>query len=198
MRIPLHSSHVYLEHPASPPKKCRVKRTAGNSARRTADKPSSPRLWFMNQWNTSPTITIVCLPPTKFWDTLLHQARKNQLMFRWTYVYWNSSRSGYMARNLQSRAGRIWHKILWFSWNFSKTRKMDWEIYDGPEPAALWLKYGGNAGKLSGKRRKQTSTCSIGRNQSSRLIIIWVLCDYTAFLNFRRVQVGRSCFFGKA
>jgi hypothetical protein len=31
------------------------------------------------------------------------------------------------------------------------------------------LKYCGTAGKPGGKRRKQTSTCSIGRNRSTRL-----------------------------
>jgi len=40
---------------------------------------------------------------------------------------------------------------------------------EGPGPTDVWLKYGGTAGKPGGKRRKQTSTCSIGRNWSTRL-----------------------------
>jgi hypothetical protein len=36
----------------------------------------------------------------------------------------------------------------------------------------VWLKYGGTARKPGGKRRKQTSTYSIERNWSTRLIII--------------------------
>ena len=41
---------------------------------------------------------------------------------------------------------------------------------EGPGPTDVWLKYGGTAGKPGGKQRKQTSTCSIGRNWSTRLI----------------------------
>jgi len=42
---------------------------------------------------------------------------------------------------------------------------------EGPGPTGVWLKYRGTAGKPGGKRRKQTSTCSIGRNRSTRLHI---------------------------
>jgi len=47
----------------------------------------------------------------------------------------------------------------------------------GPGPTDVWLKYGGTAGKPGGKRRKQTSTCSIGRNRSTRLN----LCAYSLY-----------------
>jgi len=40
---------------------------------------------------------------------------------------------------------------------------------EGLEPTDAWLKYCGTAGKPGRKRRKQTSTCSIGRNRSTRL-----------------------------
>jgi len=40
---------------------------------------------------------------------------------------------------------------------------------EGPGPTDTWLRYCGTAGKPSGKRRKQTSTCNIGRNLSTRL-----------------------------
>jgi len=40
---------------------------------------------------------------------------------------------------------------------------------EGPGPTGVWLKYRGTAGKPGGKRRKQTSTYSIGRNGSTRL-----------------------------
>ena len=59
-------------------------------------------LLFMNYWNTSQDITIVCLPLTKFWDTPLHQARKKQLMFLWAYVYLNLSRFEYVARIIKN------------------------------------------------------------------------------------------------
>ena len=39
----------------------------------------------------------------------------------------------------------------------------------GPGQTEVWLKYGGTAGKPGGKCRKQISTCSIGRNQSTGL-----------------------------
>jgi len=39
----------------------------------------------------------------------------------------------------------------------------------GLGPTDVWLKYCGTAGKPGRKRRKQTSTCSIGRNRSTRL-----------------------------
>jgi len=38
-----------------------------------------------------------------------------------------------------------------------------------PGPTGVWLKYCGTAGKPGGKRRKQTSACSIGRKWSTRL-----------------------------
>ena len=40
---------------------------------------------------------------------------------------------------------------------------------EGPGPTGVWLKYRGTAGKPGGKRRKQTSTCRIERNRSTRL-----------------------------
>jgi len=48
--------------------------------------------------------------------------------------------------------------------------KLHVRFCEGPGPTDVWLKYGGTAGKPGGKRRKQTSTCSIGRNRSTRLI----------------------------
>ena len=47
--------------------------------------------------------------------------------------------------------------------------KLHVRFCEGPGPTDVWLKYGGTAGKPGGKRRKQTSTCSIGRNRSTRL-----------------------------
>jgi hypothetical protein len=40
---------------------------------------------------------------------------------------------------------------------------------EGPRPTGVWLKYCGTAGKPGGKLRRQTSTCSTGRNRSTRL-----------------------------
>jgi len=40
---------------------------------------------------------------------------------------------------------------------------------EGPGPTDTWLKYCATAGKTGGKRRKQTSTCAIWRNWSTRL-----------------------------
>jgi len=48
-------------------------------------------------------------------------------------------------------------------------RKPHVRFCEGPGPTGVWLKYRGTAGKPGGKRRKQTSTCSIGRNRSTRL-----------------------------
>jgi len=48
-------------------------------------------------------------------------------------------------------------------------RKLDVLFREGPGPKDTWLKYCGTAGKPGGKRRKQTSTCGIGRNRATRL-----------------------------
>ena len=91
---------------------------AGKPARRTAGRPwgkigkSFTPLWaaliliilfFMNYWNISHNITIVCLPLTKFRDSPLHQARKKQLMFWLTYVYWNSDKLQTYTRSLKKK-----------------------------------------------------------------------------------------------
>ena len=62
-------------------------------------------------------------------------------------------------------------------------RKPQVRFCEGLGPTGVWLKYCGTAGKPGGKRRKQTSTCSIGRNRSTRLndfkaIKINVLIDW--------------------
>ena len=47
--------------------------------------------------------------------------------------------------------------------------KLHVQFCDGLGPTDVWLKYGATAGKPGGKPRKQTSTCSIGRNLYTRL-----------------------------